>query len=220
MVFDKETSEALEGISLGFKSVCMDYIAEVGKLGARNNGLTLQWMARNSSSRELRKLVRRLRLSYLERTREEKYYLLREVYALKPGVHERFFYDEHEGKVLRWLQERFESRLSMEAAATYYLKSIVVVENFYDLKPFLDLEGRWYFPGTPYDAQRVTKFLMEQQSWRALDELRPLDSWMGYSPCAVNEGPFIKRDGRVLFESLGDLEGVAFGYEEVMRITV
>ena len=217
MIFDKETSEALDELTSSFKRVCLDYVAEVGKLGARNNGETLRWMAKSDSSRELKKIVRQLKNSFLGRTREEKYYLLREVYALKPGVHERYYYDEHEGRVLRWVQERFESRLSPEAAATYFLKSIVVIENFYDLPPFLDLEGRWYFPATPEDAQRVTKFLAEQQGWRALDELRPLDSWMGYSPCAVNEGPFVKREGRILQESLSNLDEIAVGYEEAFR---
>ena len=217
-MFDVETSEALDRIALGLKSVCVDYIAEVGKFGARNNGETLRWMVKSGSSRELRKLIRNLKKSYLERTREEKYYLLREIYALKPGVHERYYYDEHEGKVLRWMQERFDRGLSVGGTATYYLKSMVVVENFYDLEPFLELEGRWYFPSTPLDAQRVTKFLMEQDNWRGLDELRPLDSWVNYSPCGINEGPFVNRKGRVLFESLGDLADIAIGYREVLRV--
>ena len=214
-VFDPRVSKMLDELALAYKDVCLSYIVEVGKLNARYNGETLQWLARSDSGRHLRKLVKELKQSYLGRSREEKYYLLREVYALKPGVHERFYPVAHEGRTLRWLQEQFVSQNSLDAKATIFLKHSLALENFYDAEPFLDVEERWVFPSTIKGAQSALKFLLASQNWRSLDELTPLNGWIAYAPCSINEGPFVMREGKVLFKSLGDLESIAVGYTEV-----
>jgi len=213
---DSLTSQALDEITLAYRGVCIDYLAEVGKLGAENNGLTLRWAGTNPTCRKLRKMIRLLKTSYSERSLEEKYYLLREVYALKPGVHERFYPKEHAGRVLSWLRRDFSSNSGIDAKSTLFLKSMIVIENFYDLEPFLEVEGQWCFPSTLKSAQAATKFLLESQNWKSLEELKILDSWMNYASCAVNEGPFVKREGRVLFKSLKNMKDISVGYKEVI----
>ena len=207
----------LDEVAIAYKNVCVDYVVEVGKLGARYNGETLQWLARSESGRQLRKLVKKLKRANLARSREEKYYLLREVYALKPGVHERFYPVEHEGRVLLWLQEQFVSRNSLDAKTTIFLKHTLALENFYDAVPFLEAEEKWVFPSTIGEAQSSMKFLLASQNWQSLEELKPLDGWMVYAPCSINEGPFVSRGGRVLFDALRDLKSIAIGYQEVFR---
>jgi len=215
-MFDSITSQALDEITLAYKNVCIDYLAEVGKLGAKNNSLTLRWAGTSPSCRHLRKLIRQLKTSYLERSREEKYYLLREMYALKPGVHERFYPKGHAGTVLAWLRRDFSSNNSIDAKSTLFLKSMIVIENFRDLEPFFEVEGQWCFPSTLKSAQAATKFLLESQNWKSLESLRLLDSWMNYASCAINEGPFVKREGRVLFRSLKNMKDISVGYKEVI----
>ena len=215
-MFDSPTSQALDEITLAYKDVCIGYLAEVGKLGAKNNGLTLRWAGTSPSCRHLRKLIRQLKNVYLERSREEKYYLLREIYALKPGVHERFYPKEHAGRVLSWLRRDFSSNNSIDAKSTLFLKSMIVIENFRDLEPFLEVEGQWCFPSTLKSAQAATKFLLESQNWKSLEELKILDSWMNYAPCSVNEGPCVVRNGRVLFQSLSHLDEIAIGYKKII----
>ena len=215
-MFDEETSRKLDELTVAYKDLCIGYIAEVGKLGSQNNGITIQWMVKSTSGRRLRKLVQDLKTSYLERSREEKYYLLREVFALKPGVHERFYASGHEGKVLTWIQKEFNSRNKLDAKCTLFLKSMIVIENFYDLEPFLYAPENWSFPSTLKSAQASAKFLLESQNWKSLEMLKPLDSWMNYAPCGINCGPFVKRNGNVLFQSLNYLGKIAIGYAEVI----
>ena len=217
-MFTSEASQLFDSVALSYKDVCLCYIAEVGKLGARNNGLTLQWLAKSDSGRRLRRLLRELKEYALDKTREEKYFILRELYALKPGVHERFYYKEHEGRVFGWVQKEFGSNNRLDAKTTLFLKSILAIENFYDLNPFLDIEEKWCFPSTLEEAQAATKFLLISQNWKSLEMLKPLDSWLNWAPCAINEGPFVQREGRVLFRSLKHLEGFTFDYQKVLAI--
>ena len=133
MTFDPKTSSALDVIASTYREMCMDYIGEVGKLGAQNNGLTLQWAATNPSARKLRKLIRDLRSDHLEDSREEKYFILRELFALKPGVHERYYYKAHDGQVLNYIRGAFSSKNTLDSKSTLFFKHILALENFYDL---------------------------------------------------------------------------------------
>jgi len=227
-MFTLEASQLLDRVTLAYKEVCLSYIAEVGKLGAQNNSLTVQWLAKSDSGLVLRKLLRELKRYALDKTRTEKYYILRELYALKPGVHERFYHKEHEGRVLSWLQNDFkqydafytrgaERQNVLDAKTTIFLKSVLALENFYDLPPLFDCSSRWIYPATAHEAQQAVRALLEKQDWKSLEQLKPLDSWMNYAPCSLNEGPFVKRGGKVLFLSLKELDTISISYQQVLH---
>lgn len=217
-MFDQTIERRLTEITLAYQQVCLDYIVEVGKFGSGNNGITVQWSITSHTCKKLRDLVKHLKSSYLGRTREEKYYLLREMYALKPGVHERFYYNGHVGRVLEMLQEVFSSKNSLVSKGTLFLKHMLTLENFYDLEPFYNVSERCCFPSTPRTAQAATKFFLGVQNWEALDQLKPLDSWLPYASCAINEGPLVQREGIILFENLEFLDLIAVDYREVIKL--
>ena len=216
-MFSDETSDQLDRLVLLYNSLCLDYISQIGKLGSNYNGVTNKWLGSSSVAKQMKKLLKDITADYSMKTREEKYWLLREVYAFKPGVHEQFYREKHDGTVLGWLQERFGGGMSLASAATYYLKSLLTIENFYGLDPFLEVDAERAFPSTPLGAQAETKRLMEETDWRALDGLIPLGSWLNYSPCAINEGPFFNRKGMIICQNLGNLAMEVGGYRETIE---
>ena len=193
-----DVEEFLNKIYVTYAEVCAKYVAEVGKLGSKHNGLTIQWMKEDPlASRTLKRQIRDLTKyseTYLER--EEKLEVLREMYALKPGVHEAYYPEEHKGFVLgraaQWIKKAG-VRASL-ADATYLLKSLVVQEN-YDrtTSTLFERPGMWGIPKDVIELQSMTRFTLEKTDWRSLDELKPMGSWWAYAPCAINEGPFLTK---------------------------
>jgi len=202
----------LNQIYATYAEVCIKYVTEVGKLGSKHNGLTIQWMKKEPlAARTLKRQIRDLTKyseTYLDR--EEKLEVLREMYALKPGVHEAYYPEEHKGFVLGRAQSWVKKagvRASL-ADATYLLKSLVVQENYDRTSSTLfDGPGEWGIPTNVEELQSITKFTLELTDWRSLDELKPMGSWWTYAPCAINEGPFLtKRDtGSDVYKHMFDM---------------
>ena len=108
------------------------------------------------------------------------------------------------------------SRNGIDAKTTIFLKHVLSLENFYELQPFFEGEERWVFPSTNEAAQMAMNFLLAAQNWKSLEELAPLNGWMVYAPCAINCGPFVVRNGRVLFQNLNRLDEIAIDYQRVI----
>ena len=198
--FRSDINNLLNEIAYDYSFVCVDYMREVGKFGVAHNTETIQWGARSRAVRNLRKNVKLLNVLCLTDSPEERYLVMRELYMIKPGVHEQYYFRGHEGRVLQHMQQWFiNPNTSMKAKASYFLKSILVIENFYGLSPFFDVSPRMVYPTNNLEAQQVTKAFLEDCVNEPWYDMTPLNNWFNYAPCAVNEGPCVFRLSEDLF---------------------
>ena len=195
---NSEVSEIFDQITSVYAQVCYCYVRDVGKLGAQYNGIAFRWFRESSFSRDMNRALKSLQKAAFDLSREEKYEILLELYAIKPGVHEAFFRSTHEGEVLKRMRERVASGYgpSSVGEATYMLKSMVCVDNLEGSgRPFFKAEPSYQLPYTSDQAQEITMYYLEATDWRSLDELRPVGSWNGYANCATDEGPLLVSRG-------------------------
>ena len=197
-----------------YNKICYEFCTETGLFGSKYNGLTVQWLIKSPSAKKLRGMVRELKKETLPLPREEKYNTLRELWAIKPGVHEHLYFEGHHGRVIKYVQEAYRSNISIQALGTIVLKHVLSIENLEDLPPFTEVEPFWMYPLTNSDAQAFLKAVMEETNWKALEELKPMDSWLHYAPCSTNEGPLIRypKEGD-LQHHLKNICNIAISYE-------
>ena len=191
-----------------YAKVCYCYVRDVGKLGAQYNGIAFRWFKESSFNREMGNALKTLKKASEDLSREDKYEVLMELYAIKPGIHEAFFPKGHKWQILKKMRQRMVSGYgpSSMGEATYMLKSLVCVDNLQGSgRPLFEAEPNCAMPYSSDQAQELTLFYLESTDWRSLDELRPIDSWSGYANCAIDEGPLLLTRGERARGNINDI---------------
>jgi len=218
--FRSDISQLLDEIARDYSFVCVSYLNEVGKIGSENNGETIRWGARSWDVRKLMQKVKLLKALCLTSSLQDRYYVCRELYAIKPGIHEQFFRAGHDGAVLRYMQEWFSKPTTgMKSKASYFLKSCLTIENLYECNSFFNVDPQYVMPSTPLAAQKCTRAFLESTNYESLMEMTPLNGWFNYAPCAVNEGPCVLRGGISLMDTSPEilLREHSISYKEILK---